>query len=111
MAPLYETARQVVLLGLTVPREDQMEGGLQEEKKSQERRPDSRSRGWRVQCMLIEVGYASQSLVCRAFELLGIAGLHRKRAMRNITDGTEKESRWLWIKWTTHVTWTHAATS
>lgn len=71
-----------------------------------------RSRGWRTQYALIEAGcrgFAAQ-LLCRAFKLIGITALHRKRAIRNITDAAEKVPRWQRIKrgnlWTTHATWT-----
>ncbi len=39
--------------------------------------------------------------------LLGIRGLHKNKAIRNIMDAAEKASRWLWVKrgspWNTHL--------
>lgn len=87
------TAKQVVLLKLTVSWEDQMEEVFERKRAK----------------------YAGAEDVCRAFKNNGIAGPHRKRAIRNITDVTEKASRWLWMKrdntWTIHAIWTQSGGS
>ncbi len=53
--------------------------------------------GWKARCKPTEVGcrgFAGQSLH-RVLGLLGICGLHRRRAKKNIM---ERASRWLWLR-------------
>lgn len=104
-----ERTRQVVLLELTVPWEDRMEEAFERKRaKYEELAGECRSRGWRTRCNPIEVGcrgFTGQSLV-RALKMLGIKGLHNRRAIKNIGDAAEKASRWLWIK--RGEAWTHA---
>ncbi|KAK0145691.1 hypothetical protein N1851_015413 [Merluccius polli] len=99
---LSESTRQVVLLELIVPWEDRMEEAFERKRAKYEE--------LKTRCNPIEVGcrgFAGQSL-CRALRLLGIRGLHNKKAIKNITDAAEKASRWLWIKrgdtWATQAT-------
>ncbi|KAK0144687.1 hypothetical protein N1851_016943 [Merluccius polli] len=98
---LSESTRQVVLLELTVPWEDRMEEVFERKRaKYEELVRECRRNSWKTRCNPIEVGcrgFAGQSL-CRALRLLGIRGLHNKKAIKNITDVAEKASRWLWIK-------------
>ncbi|XP_077372334.1 uncharacterized protein LOC144033646 [Festucalex cinctus] len=104
-----ETTRQVVLLELTVPWEDRMEEAFERKRaKYEELAGECRSRGWKTRCTPIEVGcrgFAGQSLVW-ALKMLGVKGLHNRRAIKNISDAAEKASRWLWIK--RGDTWSHA---
>ncbi len=56
--------------------------------------------GWKARCKPIEVGcrgFAGKSLH-RVLGLLGICGLHRRRAIKNILEAAEKASRWLWLR-------------
>ncbi|XDV14344.1 hypothetical protein PO909_014615 [Leuciscus waleckii] len=96
-----EKTRQVVLLELTVPWEDRMEEAFERKRaKYEELAGECRSRGWRTRCNPIEVGcrgFVGQSLI-RALKMLGVKGLHIRKATKNITDAAEKASRWLWIK-------------
>lgn len=96
-----EITRQVVLLELTVPWEDRMEEAFERKRaKYEELADECRSRGWRTRCNPIEVGcrgFVGQSLI-RALKMLGVKGLHIRKAIKNITDAAEKASRWLWIK-------------
>ncbi|XP_073731592.1 uncharacterized protein [Misgurnus anguillicaudatus] len=96
-----EKTRQVVLLELTVPWEDRMEEAFERKRaKYEELAAERRSRGWRTRCYPIEVGcrgFVGQSLI-RALKMLGVKGLHSRKAIKNITDVAEKASRWLWIK-------------
>jgi len=96
-----DSTKQVVLVELTVPWEDR-KGEAFERKKAKylELVESCRGRGWRARCEPIEVGcraFLSQS-EHRAFGLLGIRGLHERRATKNISEAAEKASRWLWIK-------------
>ncbi len=108
MVLFSESSRQVVLLELTVPWEDRMEEAFEQKRaKYEELAGECRNRGWKTRCLPIEVGcrgFVGQSL-CRALKLLGIRGLHKNKAIRNIMGAAEKASRWLWIKrgdpWTT----------
>lgn len=98
---MLEARRQVVLLELTVQWEDQMEEAFERKRaKFEELVGEYRSGGWRTLCNSIEVGcrgFAGQSLI-RALKMLGVKGPHHRKAIKNITDATEKSSRWLWIK-------------
>lgn len=109
MVLVSETTRQVVLLELTVPWEERMEEAFERKRaKYEELAGECRSRGWRTRCNPIEVGcrgFAGQSLI-RALKMLGVKGLHNRRAIKNISDAAEKASRWLWIK--RGEPWTHA---
>uniref|UniRef100_UPI003AAED46F uncharacterized protein n=1 Tax=Centroberyx gerrardi TaxID=166262 RepID=UPI003AAED46F len=112
---MSETTRQAVLLELTVPWEDQTEEAYERRRAKYEGLVgERRSRGWRARCLPIEVGssgFARRSL-CRALKLLGITGLHSRKAIKTTIEAAEKASRWLWIKrgdpWTTQATWTQA---
>ncbi|KAI4885725.1 hypothetical protein NFI96_026178, partial [Prochilodus magdalenae] len=91
----------VVLVELTVPWEDQMEEAKERRKaKYTDLVADCRRNGWKARCETTEVGcrgFAGQSLH-RVLGLLGICGLHRRGAMKNITEAAEKTSRWLWLR-------------
>ena len=61
---------------------------------------DCRRNGWKARCEPIEIGcrgFAGKSLH-RVLGLLGICGLHRRRATKNILEAAEKASRWLWLR-------------
>ena len=101
MVLMSGATKQVVLLELTVPWEDRMEEA-QERKRAKyaELVAECRRNGWKARCEPIEVGsrgFAGQS-VYRVLRLLGICGLQRRRAIRNILEAAEKASRWLWLK-------------
>ncbi|KAI2661305.1 Glutamyl-tRNA(Gln) amidotransferase subunit A [Labeo rohita] len=111
MVLFSESSRQMVLLELTKPWKDRMEESFKRKRaKHEELASECRNRGWKTCCFPIEVGcqgFASQ-LLCRALKLLGMRGLHKNKAIRNIMDAAEKASRWLWINradpWTTQAT-------
>lgn len=42
-------------------------------------------------------GFAGQSL-CRAYNILGIIGASKQRAIKEVTESAEVASRWLWIR-------------
>ncbi|XP_063080140.1 uncharacterized protein LOC134470047 [Engraulis encrasicolus] len=95
------SSRQVVLLELTVPWEDRMEEA-QERKRAKyaDLVAECRRNGWSARCEPIEVGcrgFAGRSLH-RVLGLLGIRGLHRRRATKNILEAAERASRWLWLR-------------
>lgn len=98
---LSESTKQVVLLELTVPWEDRLEEAFERKLAKYEGLvSECRQAGWRARCLPIEVGsrgFAARSL-CRAFSLLGIDGVRRRRAIYNTTEAAEKASRWLWLK-------------
>ncbi|XP_061902037.1 uncharacterized protein LOC133649222 [Entelurus aequoreus] len=101
MVLMSGTSKQVVLLELTVPWEDRMEEA-QERKRAKyaDLVADCRRNGWKARCEPIEVGcrgFAGKSLH-RVLGLLGICGLHRRRAIKNILEASEKASRWLWLR-------------
>ncbi len=101
MVLFSESSRQVVLLELTVPWEVRTEEAFEQKRaKYEELAGECRNRGWMTLCFPTEVGcrgFVGQSL-CRALKLLGIRGLHKNKAIRNIMDAAEKASRWLWKK-------------
>ena len=96
MVLVSETTRQVVLLELTVPWEDRIEEAFERKRaKYEELAGECRSRGWTTRCNPIEVGcrgFVGQSLI-RALKMLGLKGLHNRKAIKNITDAAEKASR------------------
>lgn len=51
---------------------------------------------------------AAGQLLCRVLKELGIRGLHKRRAIRKMTDASDKASRLLWINrgdlWTIQAT-------
>lgn len=60
---------------------------------------DCRRLGWHARCLRIEVGgrgFPGESL-CKAFSLLGIPGVRKKRAICAVSEAAERASRWLWI--------------
>ncbi|KAM9850143.1 tectonic-1 [Aulostomus maculatus] len=95
------TSKQVVLLELTVPWEDHIEEANERKRaKYQELVEECRRNGWRARCEPIEVGcrgFAGQSL-CRVYNVLGITGASKQRAIREATEAAEVASRWLWIR-------------
>ncbi|KAI4881119.1 hypothetical protein NFI96_020517, partial [Prochilodus magdalenae] len=101
MVLMSGATKQVVLLELTVPWEDRMEEAKERKKaKYADLVAECRRNGWKARCEPIEVGcrgFAGQSLH-RVLGLLGICGLHRQRAMKNIMEAAEKASRWLWLR-------------
>ncbi|KAI7802934.1 polyprotein, partial [Triplophysa rosa] len=91
---LFSDARkQVVLLELTVPWEVRMEEANERKRaKYADLVEKCRTRGWRAQCVPIEVGcrgFAAQSL-CKACSLLGITGAPQRKAIKNTTEAAEK---------------------
>ncbi|KAK0155844.1 Coiled-coil domain-containing protein 171 [Merluccius polli] len=61
---------------------------------------ECRRNGWKARCEPIEVGcrgFAGKSLHW-VLGLLGICGQHKRRAIKNILEASEKASRWLWLK-------------
>ncbi|XP_056127556.1 uncharacterized protein LOC130105540 [Rhinichthys klamathensis goyatoka] len=101
MVLMSAASKQVVLLELTVPWEDRMEEA-QERKRAKyaDLVAECRRNGWKARCEPVEVGcrgFAGQSLH-RVLGLLGICGLHRQRAIKNILEAAEKAARWLWLR-------------
>ncbi|KAI4877591.1 hypothetical protein NFI96_020647, partial [Prochilodus magdalenae] len=94
--PAYSSVHQRCCCG-----EDRMEEAKERTKaKYADLVADWRRNGWKARCETIEVGgrgFAGQALH-RVLGLLGICGLHRRRAMKNITEAAEKASRWLWLR-------------
>ncbi|XP_067284127.1 uncharacterized protein [Pseudorasbora parva] len=101
MLLISETSKQIVLLELTVPWEDRIEEANERKRaKYAELVEECRNNGWRARCEPIEVGcrgFAGQSL-CRAYNILGIIGASKRRAIKEVTESAEVASRWLWIK-------------
>ncbi len=85
---LSESTKQGVLLELTVPWEDRLEEAFERKlAKYKGLVSECRQAGWRARCLPIKVGsrgFAARSL-CRAFSLLGINGVRRRRAIYNTT--------------------------
>lgn len=88
-----ESTKQVVLLELTVPWEDQIEEANKCKKaKYAGLVAECWSNGWRVCCEPAEVGclgFAGRSIQ-QTLNLLGIKGLQSRRAIKNILEATEK---------------------
>lgn len=88
-----ESTKQVVLLELTVPWEDQIEEANKCKKaKYAGLVTECWSNGWRVCCEPAEVGclgFAGRSIQ-QTLNLLGIKGLQSRRAIKNILEATEK---------------------
>ncbi|KAK0148843.1 hypothetical protein N1851_010754 [Merluccius polli] len=98
---ISEASKQIVLLELTVPWEDRIEEANERKRaKYAELVEECRSNGWRARCEPIEVGcrgFAGQSL-CRAYNILGITGASKRRAIKEATEAAEVASRWLWLR-------------
>lgn len=93
--------RQALLIELTVPWEDRIEEANERKRaKYQELVEQCQRRGWKARCEPIEVGcrgFAGRSL-CKVLSLLGITGVAKRRAIKNIMEAAERASRWLWIR-------------
>lgn len=91
MVLVSETTRQLVMLELTVPWEDQMEEAFQRKRANYEELA-CECRSKKTRCNSTEVGcrgFVGQSLV-RALKMLGVKGQQNRRALRNISDAAEK---------------------
>ncbi|KAJ8008616.1 hypothetical protein DPEC_G00106730 [Dallia pectoralis] len=101
MLLISETSKQIILLELTVPWEDRIEEANERKgAKYAELVEECRNNGWRARCEPIEVGcrgFAGQSL-CRAYNILGITGASKRRAIKEVTEAAEVASRWLWLR-------------
>ncbi len=90
---LSESTKQGVLLELAVPWEDRLEEAFERKLAKYEGLvSECRQAGWRARCLPIKVGsrgFADRSL-CRAFSLLGINGVRRRRAIYNTTEAAEE---------------------
>ena len=95
-----DSTKQVVLLELTVPWEENMEEAFERKLgKYQELLDNCRVNGWRTYCFPVEIGcrgFAGQSMI-RALTRLGITGQKRRKAIQLILDTVEKATRWIWI--------------
>ncbi|XP_036071215.1 uncharacterized protein LOC112142521 [Oryzias melastigma] len=115
MLLISEATKQVVLLELTVPWEDRIdEANERKRAKYADLVEECRHNGWKARCEPIEVGcrgFIGQSL-CRAYNMLGITGASKRRAIKQVTEAAEVASRWLWIRrgepWVGSATWTQA---
>ncbi len=96
-----ESTKQVVLLELTVPWEDQIDKANERKRaKYAELITECRSKGWEARCEPVGVGcrgFAGHSLL-RTLKLLGVKGLQSRRAIKNTLKAAERASRWLWIR-------------
>ncbi|KAJ8002290.1 hypothetical protein DPEC_G00178350 [Dallia pectoralis] len=92
MLLISETSKQIILLELTVPWEDRIEEAKERKRaKYAELVEECRKNGWRACCEPIEVGcrgFAGQSL-CRAYNILGITGASKRRAIKEVTEAAE----------------------
>ncbi|KAJ8014600.1 hypothetical protein DPEC_G00017320 [Dallia pectoralis] len=92
---------RIILLELTVPWEDRIEEAKERKgAKYVELEEECWNNGWRARCEPIEVGcrgFAGQSL-CRAYNILGITGASKRRAIKEVTEAAEVASRWLWLR-------------
>ena len=96
-----ESMKTIIIMELTVPWEDRL-GEAHERKRSgcEDLVIDCRAQGWKARCMPIKVGsrgFVGHSLH-KALSALGITGMARSRAIKNITEAAEKALRWLWIR-------------
>lgn len=101
MLLISETSKHIVLLELTVTWKDRIEEANERKRaKYAELVEECQNNGWRARCEPIEVGcrgFAGQSL-CRAYNILGIIGASKRRAIKEVTESAEVASRWLWIR-------------
>ena len=84
-----ESSKQVVLVELTVPWEDQIEVAYEWKKAKYLELVEAIKVGCR--------GFPGQSQHW-TLRLVGIKGLQERNANKNISEAAEKASRWLWIK-------------
>ena len=98
---LSRMKKQIVLLELKVPWEERMEEAHERKKaKYQALMDECRQQGWKTWNLPVEVGsrgFAGQSL-WRAFSILGITGMARRKAITDICQQAEAASQWLWQK-------------
>ena len=101
MQLISETSKQIILLELTVLWEDRIEEANERKRaKYTELVEECQNNGWRARCEPIELGwrgFAGQSL-CRAYNILGIIRVSKRRAIKEVTEATEFTTRWLWIR-------------
>ncbi|TWW80104.1 hypothetical protein D4764_10G0011340 [Takifugu flavidus] len=101
MIIISEASKYLIMLELTVPWEEQIEGANESKRaKYQELVEECRGRGWRTFYEPIDVGcrgFAGRSL-CKAFGRLGVTGTAKKRAIKAASEAAEKATRWLWLK-------------
>ena len=87
--------KQVAMVELTVPWEERIEEAYERKRlKYQPLVDECIERGWKTWCLPVEVGcrgFAGQSL-WRAFRLLGITGMARKRAIADVCREAETAS-------------------
>ncbi len=98
---ISDSSEHVVIIELIVPSEDCIKEAHEWKKaKYLELSEERRRNRWKARCESIEFGYrgfVGQPLHC-SLRLLGVRGLHERRATKNITDTSEKVSRWLLMK-------------
>jgi len=84
-----------------VPWEERMEEAHERKRaKYQALMDECRQQGWKTWNLPVEVGsrgFAGQSL-WRAFSILGITGMARRKAITDICRQAEAASKWLWQK-------------
>ena len=89
MVLISEATSQAVLLELTVAWEERINKAFGRKRAKYEGLAgECRRRGWKTWCNPIKVscrGFGGQLLI-RALKLLGIKGLHSRRAIRKITE-------------------------
>lgn len=95
------SAKEVVIVELTVPWEENMEAAFERKKeKYSDLAAECRAGGWRTHIYPVEVG-------CRGFvgrsthhllKVLGVMGPRRRRAERELAEQAEKGSFWLWLR-------------
>lgn len=96
-----EASKNIVMLELTVLWEDRLEEAHERKRnKYEELVINCRKQGLKAKCMPIKVaciGFVGQ-LLYKSLSALGITGMERRKAMKNITEAAEKALRWLWIR-------------
>ena len=96
-----DTVKRVIIVELTVPWEENMEGAFERKKLRYENlRMECEDKGWACQVMLIEVGCCgfigrtTTSYLTR----LGLTNRARRRATQQLQTAAERASSWIWSK-------------
>ena len=101
MVLFSNATKQLIIWELTIAWEENMATSNERKRsKYQELKEQCQANGWRTFLDPIEVGcrgFAGKSL-CKAFSKIGIVGVRKRKAIKNIIESAEKSSRWVWMK-------------
>lgn len=94
------STKQMMMVELIVQWAECVDEAQERGTKYQELAEQCKGQGWTTRCEPIDIGcraFAGRSL-CRVLTKLGTVGLAKKKAVKLITDATERVTMLLWLK-------------